>query len=222
MFCQDKATVWIPPRFLAALLALGLAGCASAPKAEVVTDVPDAIEAPAGTESYELGADALDVEVDVSAGSSYTIKFPRSTGKLVLSPAKLEASTVDVVVDAASAESTLQLVADIAKDQFLHTHQHPSARFSSRAIRKSGEGYMLYGDLDLHGTKKSLVVPLTVEVDACRVRFACSFEIDRRAFGAVSDGSLDGVVSDSVEVRIDVDTPRKSAPAKCVENVAKR
>ena len=79
----------------------------------------------------------------------------------------------------------------------------------------------MYGDFDFHGTKKSLVVPVAIEVDECSVHLSCAFSIDRRVFGAVSDGSLDPLVSDAVEVRISVDAPRKKAPAKCSKNVAK-
>lgn len=192
--------------------------CASAPDAQVVTEVPQAVAVPDDAETYELSPGAIDVQADVSAGTSYTLKFPRSTATLLIAPGKLEASKVDVHVDTTEVESSIQLVADIAKDQFLHTYRYPSARFESRALRKSEDGLQLYGRLDFHGTQKNVAVPASIEVDACRVRVACEFAIDRRAFGAVSDGSLDGLVSDSVVVRIGADVPRRGAPATCAKD----
>lgn len=209
-----------PALMLLALLGAG-AGCASAPKATLVTEVPEAVAASSDAETYELAAGAVTVEADVSAGSSHTLRFTHSSGIVVVSPSRPEASTIDVTVDTTNIETTLPIVADIAKDQFLHVYAHPTARFTSRALRKTEAGYQMYGDFDFHGTKKSLVVPVAIEVDECRVHMSCEFEIDRRVFGAVSDGSLDGIVSDAVEVRISVDAPRKKAPAKCSKNVAK-
>ncbi len=198
-------------RALARCLLVGcalVAACTSAPDARVVDEVPPPVAIPERVERFELGPGTVTVEADVSAGSSYTIRFPRSSGTLVLAPDQREASTVDVLVDATVAESSLQLVADIAREEFLHTSRHPSARFTSRALRRTAEGLDLYGELDFHGTKKSIVVPARIDVEACRVRLACEFTIDRRAFGAVSEGALDPLVSDSVVVRIAADVPR--------------
>jgi polyisoprenoid-binding protein YceI len=207
---------------LAALLGTAAgAGCSSAPKATLVTEVPEAVAASSDAEKYELAAGGVTVEADVSAGSSHTLRFTRSSGVVVVSPSRPEASTIDVTVDTTNIETTIPIVADIAKDQFLHVYAHPTARFVSRALRKTESGYQMYGDFDFHGTKKSLVVPVAIEVDECRVHLSAEFEIDRRVFGAVSDGSLDPLVSDAVEVRIRVDAPRKNAPAKCSKNVAK-
>jgi len=205
-------------RGLAAVGFLLLSACASAPAATVVSQVPEPIALPAKLETYDLAPGAIAVEADVSAGSSYTLRFTRSSGKLVLAPDKVEASQIEVFVDTTNVESSIQLVADIAKDQFLHTYQHPSARFTSRALRKATSGGLeLWGDLDFHGTKKSLVVPATIEVDACWIKLACEFAIDRRTFGAVSDGSLDGVVSDEVTIRFEADIRREGAAEGCGE-----
>ncbi|MBL9024510.1 MAG: YceI family protein [Myxococcales bacterium] len=202
-------------RLAAAPLGLLLCACASAPTARLVTEVPAPVAVPDNAETYELPAGSIDVQADVSAGTSYTLKFPRSRATLVIAPSKLEASSVDVHVDTTAVDSTLPIVADIAKDQFLHTYRFPTARFASRSLRRAETGLELYGNFDFHGTQKSLVVPASIEVDSCRVRIGCEFAIDRRAFGAVSDGSLDGIVSDSVVVRIAADVARKGAPASC-------
>ena len=114
-------------------------------------------------EHYDLGPEEASIEADVSAAASYTISFARQHGKLVLAPQKPEASTIEVVVDTTSAEASWDLVAEIAANEFLHVSSFPEARFVSRALRKRQDGaYDLFGELELHGTKKNVVVPATI------------------------------------------------------------
>jgi polyisoprenoid-binding protein YceI len=181
-------------------------------------EIPDAVKLPGDAQEHALGPGSVTVEADVKAGSSYTLRFPGAEGRAVLSPSVPEASTVEVVIATATAESSLQIVADIAKDEFLHVGSFPQARFSSRAIRRAAEGYELYGDLDFHGVTRSIVVPLQFEADACAFRVDCEFSIDRRAFGAVSTSSLDGLVSDHVVIRVLLRVARKGAPARCADD----
>jgi polyisoprenoid-binding protein YceI len=172
---------------------------------------------PEDAETYQLGAAEASIEADVSAAASYTLRFPKQRGVLVLSPSRPDASSVEVSVETASAESSLGVVADIARDQFLHVDRFPAAAFRSSSLRRRPDGrYDLYGELELTGTKKSLVVQADLSVSACFVRVDSEFGIDRRVFGAVSDGGLDGVVSDTVVIRIHANVKRRSAPATCV------
>ncbi|NUP09381.1 MAG: YceI family protein [Polyangiaceae bacterium] len=186
------------------------AACASPPEAVIGARAPEPVAPKGAVETYELSAAMVSVETDVRAGSAYTIKFPRSTGRLELSPDVPEASSFDIQIDATSAEASWQVVADIARDQFLHVGQFPEARFTSRSLRKGEEGnFVFYGTLVLHGTSQSLSAPMTLQIEPCRVQGFVEFSIDRRSFGVISDGGLDGVVSDTVVVRIGLDVPRK-------------
>jgi len=201
-----------------ATLAVALvgAGCSSAVPAGIGVVAPPTIEATPDAERYVVGPDQATVEAQVSAGASYTLTFARQTGTLVVSPGKPEASTVDFLVQTESAESSLGVVADIAKDQFLHSVQFPIARFTSSSLRKRPDGtFDLYGELELCGTKKSLVVPATIAINACRIEVKSEFAVDRHVFGAVSDGSFEGLVSDMVTLRIQADVRRSSAPPSC-------
>jgi len=196
------------------LLAVALLGCASAPRAELGAKAPDPVLPTGDVERHALGPGNLRVEADVSAGSAYTLRFPTATGTFVFSPRTPEASTVDVSIDTTAAVSSLQLVADIAKDEFLHTSQHPRARFTSAAWRKNKEGgFDLYGTLSLHGTDKTLATPATIVAEPCKLVISVEFAIDRRAFGAISAGSLDPLVSDTVVVRILADVARAGLAA---------
>jgi polyisoprenoid-binding protein YceI len=155
----------------------------------------------------------------VSAGAAYTIAFPRISGSFTLAPKTPEASAIDILIDTTSAQASWDVVADVAKAEFLHTAQFPEARFTSRALRKKPPaGLMLYGDLSLHGKTLGLSVPLTLSITRCNVGVGTEFTIDRRAFGAISTSSVDAVVSDSVVVRIQGTLPRKGP--KCPQGEA--
>lgn len=200
---------------LGALSAL-LVGCASAPEAVLGAKAPAPIAQKGPVESYELSPQTLKVEADIKAGSGYTLRFAKVRGRLDLSPTVQEASSLDVEIDTTSAEASWQLVADIARDQFLHVQAHPSARFASRALRKDAEGgFTLYGGLLLHGISQTLSTPVTIAVEPCRATLDVEFSVDRRAFGVVADGAIDSFVGDSVVLRISVDVPRNTDEPAC-------
>jgi polyisoprenoid-binding protein YceI len=195
-----------------------LSACASAPQAELGAKAPDAVRIEGDVEHFEI-ANRLEVQIDVSAGAAYTISFPRLSGSFTLAPQTPEASAIEIVIDTTSAQASWDVVADVAKAEFLHTAEFPEARFTSRALRKRVEGgLMLYGDLSLHGKTIGLSVPLTLTISRCNVGVGTEFAIDRRAFGAISSGSVDAVVSDNVVVRIQGTVPRKGP--KCPQGEA--
>lgn len=191
---------------------LPLVGCGpAAPLAQLDAKAPAAVEAKGAIERYTLGPADLSVEADVSAGSAYTLRLTDVTGELTLDPETPEASAVSVHIRTAAVETTIGLVGDVAKSEFLHVAEYPDAAFVSRAFRPRGSPgqYTLYGDLTLHGTTHSLAVPATLTVERCRALAEVAFTVDRRQFGVVSAGGVDSVVSDIVEVRIRAEAKRK-------------
>ena len=205
-------------RLFCLILSVGTAACASAPQAELGAKAPDAVRVEGEVELFDI-ANRLEVQIDVSAGAAYTITFARVSGSFNFAPKTPEASAIEIVIDTTSAQASWDVVADVAKAEFLHTAQFPEARFASRALRKKVEGgLMLYGDLSLHGKTIGLSVPLTLSITRCNLGVGTEFAIDRRAFGAVSTGSVDAVVSDNVVVRIQGTLPRKGL--KCPQGEA--
>jgi polyisoprenoid-binding protein YceI len=190
-------------------------GCSSVPEARVAETVPSALAAGSDVERYELQAEHMAVEADVSAGKSYTLVFPKARGTMSVSPSRLESSTVSLQFDMSSATSTPQLAADVAKNRFLHADRYPSASLESRSMKRGAEGLELWLDFTIHGTKRTLVMPAKVELSTCRAKLACEFAFDRQTYGIIDTGSLDSLVSDTVVVRATIDVARKSAPASC-------
>lgn len=196
-----------------------LAGCGGAVDATLVTAAPSRVEPSGEVERYELTPSDVQLEAEVSAGASQTLRFARTTGTFVLSPARPEASTLELEVAMATATSSIAAVADIAKARFLHVDRFPSAAVATRSLRPappdSEHGYLLYADFTLHGTTRTIAVPADITVDACRARLTCAFTIHRSDFGVIDEGNLEALVSDDVEIRVTIDTARSGAPPSC-------
>ncbi len=204
---------------LVALSAGALAGCGSAPLAETPAKLPEARALGPDAETYTLDGTEVSLEADVHAMTDHTIRFGAIAGTFGVTPSDPLSSNVDVTVQTGSASATLGVVADVAKSgDFLDVGAYPTARFVSRAFEKAkgAPGKIdLVGELELHGTKRPVRVPASLAVDACTIRFSTEFAINRRQYHVESQGSLDGVVSDGVTVRIHAEVPRRDRPASC-------
>ena len=132
---------------------------------------------------------------------------------------------------ASSVEATVQLAsidtanadrdAHIRSADFFDVDQHPTLTYRSTGIRADGEGFVVDGELSLHGVTKQ--VPLQLEVNGfqavtpfgdSRVGFSATAEIDRRDFGIVFNAPLEGggvalanKVNISLEIQAVLQTP---------------
>jgi len=138
---------------------------------------------------------------------------------VMFAPPRPEASSLELEVAMATATSSIASVADVAKARFLHVEKHPTAAMATRSVRRappeSEQGYLLYADFTLHGTRRTIAVPADLAIDDCRARLTCAFTIHRSDFGVIDDGNLEALVSDDVEIRVTVDVARTNAPATC-------
>jgi polyisoprenoid-binding protein YceI len=207
------------PRRLSLLAAGALAatatGCGGFADAQLVAAAPDKVAPRGAVETYQLTPSQVQVEASVSAGPSQTLRFGKTTGTLRLAPGSPEATTLELVVALTSATAAFDTVADIAKTRFLHVTRYPEARVVSRSMRRAEEGLLLYADFDLHGTTKTIAVPVTIAIDACRARVECEFTFRRSDFGVVDEGNLESLVSDDIDLKAVIDVPRTGAPRTC-------
>jgi polyisoprenoid-binding protein YceI len=185
----------------------GSAACASTTEALLATEVPTAATLPKAALTLTLTAQNTTVEADVSAVGSHTLRFGAVSGKARFAPTSFEGAEVTVDIDATTAEASLGVVTDIAKDRFLQVTTYPTAKFVARNVKRTSdeddiESYTMWGDLTLHGSTRTVQVPLVVERAACTVAASSEFSINRRDFKIETDGALDGVVSDTVVMRI--------------------
>lgn len=199
-----------PPLLAPAALLAGLAtGCGGFANAQIVAAAPDKIESRGAVETYQLTPGQVQVVASVSAGVDQSLTFTRTVGTLQLAPDAPEATSLELVVSLHSATASIDTVADIAKARFLHATRFPEARVASRSLRRADHGLLLYADFTLHGTTKTIAVPLTLQVDACRAKIECEFTFRRSDFGVVDDGNLESLVSDDIDLRVVIDVPRQ-------------
>ena len=206
-----------------ALVCIGATGCAGAVRAQIDVEAPAAFTPSSDVESYELRSPALTIETDVSAGAAYTVSFPRSVGVLKLDRKSLKASAFSAEVDITSAQASWQLVADIARDDFQHATQFPHGSFNSVSLAKAScdtppcdeSAFTLFGDLTLHGKTRRISMPLTLAMDLCEAKATLEFEMDRQQFDIRNDGGYEGLVSDTVVVRISARAALNGRPPSC-------
>jgi polyisoprenoid-binding protein YceI len=102
----------------------------------------------------------------------------------------------------------------IRSADFFDTAQHPEMTYTSTAVRADGDGWVIDGELALHGVTKS--VPLELELNGfgpdpyggTRAGFSAKAEINRRDFGIDISMPLDGggvVVGDKITISLEIE-----------------
>lgn len=134
----------------------------------------------------------------------------------------IEASTVDVTIDAASITTNdEQRDAHLTSEDFLDVATYPSLRFRSTAAHhRSGDNWTIPGELTIRDVTKPVelaVEYLGVFTDPWgnqKAAFTASTEIDREAFGITWNQALEtgGVlVGKTVKIEIDVQLAQQQA-----------
>ena len=71
-----------------------------------------------------------------------------------------------------------------------------------------GGNYNVAGNFELHGIKKSITFPATIQVAPDSVAVNAEFAINRRDFGLVYPGKADDLIRDGVVIKLTVKVPR--------------
>ena len=87
-------------------------------------------------------------------------RFARFSGELVTGTDPVD-SRVEAAVDLASIDTNSEdRDADLRSPDFLDVERHPSLTYRSTGVRAEGDGFVVDGDLTLHGVTRS--VPLAL------------------------------------------------------------
>ena len=125
-------------------------------------------------------------------------------------------SRIDVSIDARKiATRDEKRDEHLRSADFLDVERFPTLTYRSTAIRPDGDGFVVDGDLTLHGVTRP--VPLALEVNGflaespfgdSRVGLSASAEISRKDFGIAFDAPLEGggvVVGDRIQIALEVE-----------------
>ena len=139
--------------------------------------------------------------------------FNEFSGTVSLNPAKLETSSVEFKIKAASIDTG---VADrdkhLRSPDFFDVEKYPELTFKSTSIKATGkDAYAVTGNLTIHGVTKQVTLPVTFLGTARdpwgneRAGFETSATLDRKDYGIVWNQALDAggfILGD--EVKIDI------------------
>ena len=201
---------------LLAAIAVGTVCLPACTPLRVVTHTVATDEARVPPGSYALDAHhwSITFDVDHLKYSRFTMRFDRAQGTLDWRPGGLDASTVDISIDASSVDTNVPLLDKLVKgpDMF-DTANHPAIRFvSTRVIRTGNSEGRLEGDLTIRGITRPVTLdmkfngygvdPLTKED---KLGFSAQGHFGRSQFGL---GTWYPAVGDDVRVRIEAEFAR--------------
>jgi len=142
-------------------------------------------------------------------------RFTSFEGRIVTGDDPLD-SSVEASVDLSSVDTNNpDRDAHLRSVDFFDVEQHPTMSYRSTGVRLTEDGYVVDGELTLHGVTRP--VPLALEVDGflpaspfgdTRVGFTASTEINRSDFGIKFNMVLDngGVgLGEKVNVTLDIE-----------------
>jgi polyisoprenoid-binding protein YceI len=148
--------------------------------------------------SYKI-ADGYNIEFSSSDAGGI---FKTFTGTIVFDDQNPAASKFDVSIDAASINTGNGLQNKHAKsDEWFDVAKYPQIRYTSRSFTRTGSGYQVTGDLQVHGVTKSTSIPFTFQRSATGGTFTGSFTVNRNDFKIGKPG---GDVGEQIKIDIKV------------------
>jgi polyisoprenoid-binding protein YceI len=193
-------------------------GCANPaankPKATVANSAPESNSAkPAGTETLVISPENSKVEfVAAKVTRSHQGSFRQFAGKIDLAPNSTPDSRVTIDIETGSVVTDEPQLTDHLKTaDFFDVAKYPKATFVSTKIEPSNTGgatHTVTGNLELHGVKKSITFPATIQVTLDNAAVDAEFAIDRKDFGIVYAGKADDLIRDGVVIKLNLKVPR--------------
>lgn len=89
--------------------------------------------------------------------------FPNVSGTLMLDEKKIEKSSVDITIEAASVNTNNdKRDAHLQGPDFFDAAKFPTVTFKSKTVEKTDTGYRVSGDLTMKGVTKAVSIPFTL------------------------------------------------------------
>lgn len=205
-------------------LSIFLTACAdpSANKPKAQTAEPSSASASNSVTTLTAAAVSLPISPETSkvefTGSKVTGShdggFTKFSGAIDLINDRPEDSKVSVDIETASIYANVDQLTDHLKTpDFFDVEKFPKATFVSTKIVRDASGsedtYSVTGDFEMHGVKKSITFPASIQVGADAVAVKSEFTINRKDFGIKYAGKADDLIRDGVVIRLDINAPKK-------------
>lgn len=200
-----------------AMSAAGLSGCTPL---RVATQTVGADEARVPQGHYVLEPNHWSITFDVEhlKFSRFTMRFNRAQAALDWKQGGLDASAVDVSIDAASVDTNVPPLDKLVKGpEMFDAASYPTIRFVSTKFSRTGAASgKLHGDLTIRGVTRPVTLDVTfngygvnplTKVDT--LGFSAHGDFSRAQFGLAK---WYPAVGDEVRVRIETEFARRPAP----------
>jgi polyisoprenoid-binding protein YceI len=139
-------------------------------------------------------------------------RFEKFSGTVYLADDSPERGRVEIVIDMNSVATDSKYLAEHLKTaDFFDAPKFPEATFASTDIRPGGgkgATHTVTGNLDLHGVRKVITFPATINVTAAAATLDAEFAINRKDFGITYAGRADDLIRDEVLIKLHVRAPR--------------
>jgi len=140
---------------------------------------------------------------------SHNGSFKQFTGSIDLVNNSPEQSRVTIDVDANSViTDEPDLTKHLQTPDFFDVAKFPKATFVSTKIEAAGSNYNITGNFDLHGVKKAITFPATIQVAPDKVSVNAEFSINRKDWNLTYPGKADDLIRDGVVIKLSVNAPR--------------
>ena len=204
---------------LLSILAMALLTFACADPAANKTKATVGNAAPESEAAKPANAETLpitpqDSKVDFVAAKvtrSHNGSFQRFSGSIDLVNNSPEQSRVTIDIEANSVVTDeADLTKHLQTPDFFDVAKFPKATFTSTKIEPAGgANYNITGNFDLHGIKKSISFPATIQVAPDKVTVNAEFSINRKDWGLTYPGKADDLIRDGVVIKLNVNAPRR-------------
>jgi polyisoprenoid-binding protein YceI len=192
---------------VAALILIGVA-CSNPADNVPAAEVADASAEPKALEGQTFTfAEGSSVSfIGSKVTGSHDGGFNSFDGKIMLVGGDPAQSSVELTIDMNSLWSDDErLTGHLKSADFFEVETYPTATFASTEITAADEGgYLITGNLDLHGVVKSISFPAQIEVGPDSVTAQAEFSIMRFDFDVVYPGRPDDLIRDEVVIKLDI------------------
>lgn len=205
----------VPLLLIAALTYACSDPAANKPKATVGNAAPESSSAnQSAVEALVISPENSKVDFVASKVTrSHQGSFKKFTGKIDLVPDSIPDSRVSIEIETGSVETDEpELTKHLKTADFFDVAKYPKATFVSTKIEPNSSGgsnYSVTGNLDLHGVKKSVSFPATIQVTPDSATLDAEFAINRKLFEIVYAGKADDLIRDEVVIKLNLRVPRK-------------
>lgn len=181
-------------------------------KATVGNAAPESGAAkPANAETLPITTENSKIDFVASKVTrSHNGSFQKFSGSIDLVNNKPEESRVNIDIEANSVMTDEpDLTKHLQTPDFFDVAKFPKANFTSTKIEPAGPNYNITGNFDLHGVKKAITFPATIQVAPDKVTVNAEFSINRKDWNLTYPGKADDLIRDGVVIKLSVNAPRK-------------